>query len=185
MPDRLLEVAAVDRVHGRDQEVAHGVAGEVPLVLGEPVLEQLRHRRLRLGERRQAVADVADGRDPQLLAQAAARAAVVGNRDDRRDVRRVLLETAQERGEPCPTPDRNDPGPAGQEAPPIDEVDEGLLGALGERAQERSHDSIRPVGEQEDAEAEEHAPPGPSTAGTGASRARSIAWAGPPTSTSR
>ena len=76
--DALLEVTALDRGHGGEQQVADGVTrqavafggpGEKALGGREPVLEQLAHQRLRVGEGSDAVADVADGRDAQLLAQ--------------------------------------------------------------------------------------------------------------------
>ena len=82
---------------------------------GEAVAEELAHERLGVGERRDAVADVADRRDPELLAQRARRAAVVGHGHDRRDVARVLLEPAQERREARPAADRDDPRPAREE----------------------------------------------------------------------
>ena len=156
VPDRLLEVPAVDRVHGRDQEVAHRVASEVALVLGEAVLEQLRHRGLRLSERREAVADVPDGCDSELLAEAPRGTPVVGDRDDRGDVRGVLLEPAKERGKAGAAPDRHHPGTPGQEPTAVYEVDEGLLAALRERAEQGTDDADRPVPEEEDPQPQEY-----------------------------
>ena len=94
---------------------------------GEAVLEQLAHERLGVGERGDAVADVADRRDAELLAQDARRAAVVGDGDDRGEVARVLLEPAQEGREAGPAADRDDPRPAGEEALLVDQLDERLV----------------------------------------------------------
>ena len=161
VPDRLLEVATVDRVHGRDQEVSHGVAGEGSFVLREAVLEQLRHGGLRLGERREAVPDIPDRGDPQLLAKAAAGTAIVRHRHDGGDVRGVLLQAPQKRREAGSAPDRDDPWPAGQQPAPVHEVDERLLGALGERAEERADHAVRPVAEQEEPQGQQHRRPDP------------------------
>ena len=74
-----------------------------------------------------AVADVADRRDPELLAELAGRAPVVGHRDDRGQVARVLLEAAQQRRQAGPATDRHDPRPAGEEALLVDDLDERLV----------------------------------------------------------
>ena len=88
----------------------------------EPVLEHAVHHRLGVGERRDAVADVANGRDPELGSEHAGRAAVVGNGDDRGEVARVLLEPAQQCRQPGPAADRHDPRPARQEPLLVDDL---------------------------------------------------------------
>ena len=131
LPDALLEVAALDRGHRGEQQVADRMAAERPprspeaairRTHREAVLEQLAHQRLGVGERRDAVADVADRRDAELLAQHAGRAAVVGDRHDRGEVARVLLEAAQERRQAGPAADRHDPRAAGEEPLLVDDA---------------------------------------------------------------
>ncbi len=161
LPDAVLEVSALDRVHGRDQKVADGVAGQAALVRAEPMLEQLGHGRFRLGQGDQAVADVADGRDPQLLAEATRGAAVVRDGHDGRHVSGALLDPAQQRREAGAAADRHDPRPARQEPAPVDEVDQRLLRALAERAEQGADDPVRPVGEDPRAGQEQHHRPHP------------------------
>ena len=81
----------------RQEDVAEGVPGQLAAV--EAVAEEPVHQRLVLGQRDQAVADVARRRHREIAAQAAARAAVVGQRHDRRDLRARELEPAQQRRE--------------------------------------------------------------------------------------
>ena len=80
--------------------------GELAAV--EAVPEEPVHERLVLGQRDQAVADVARRRHREIAAQAAARAAVVGQRDDRRDLRARELEPAQQRRETRPAAQADD-----------------------------------------------------------------------------
>jgi hypothetical protein len=113
-PDAFLEVTVLDRRHRRDQQVADGVPREsraigARAVVGEAVLEDLVHHRLRVGQRRDAVADVAHRRDPELGPQHARRPAIVGDRDHGGQVARVLLQPAQQRRQPGPPADRHDP----------------------------------------------------------------------------
>ncbi len=90
-------VERADHLGQRGQEdVAEGVACELSAI--EAVPEEPVHERLVLGQRDQAVADVARRRHREVAPQAAAGAAVVGQRDDRRDLRARELETAQEHG---------------------------------------------------------------------------------------
>ena len=155
LADAFLEVAALDRRQGRDQQVPDGVAGQArglvelpgPLALREAVLEQLGHERLGVGEGDDAVADVADGRHAELLAELARRAAVVGDRDDRREVARVLLEPAQEHRQAGPAADGHDLRPAGEEALLVDDLDERLVGV---RRAERLHDRLDRLDRAED-----------------------------------
>ena len=164
--DTLLEIAVLERRHGRDQQVAHGVPGEpltVPArsLVREPVLEHAVHHRLGVGERRDAVADVADGRDPELAAEHAGRAAVVSNRDDRREVARVLLHPAQQRRQPGPSTDRHDPGPAVQEALLVDDLDQRLESIVrAERVHECPDDHHRADRHAGEADARDHEDPG-------------------------
>ena len=95
--------------------------------LREPVLENLIHQWLGIRQRHDAVADVTDGRDPQLLPEHARRTSVIGDRHDRRQVAGVLLEAAQQRGQPGATTDRHDPRAAGEEPLLVDELDQRLV----------------------------------------------------------
>ena len=151
--DAVLEVAALDGGHGGDQQVAEGVAGQSGRLAGrlrEPVLEDLAHQRLGVGEGHDAVADVADGRDAELVAQDAGRAAVVGHGDDRGQVARVLLEAPQQRREARPAADGHDPRAAREEPLLVDQLDERLV-RIG-RAQRIGQDPDGPVG----ADGDEH-----------------------------
>ena len=125
-PPSIAVIAAISRLPDRVAAETAGRPGR-PSSAREAVLEQLAHQRLRVGERDDAVADVADRRDPQLLAQDAGRAAVVGDGDDRGQVARVLLEPAQERREPGSATDRDDPRPAGEEPLLVDDLDQRLV----------------------------------------------------------
>ena len=148
VPHALLEIATLDGGHRRDQEIAHRVARE-PVdaghaILGsvagsryrEAVLEQVLHQGLRVGEGHDAVADVADGRDPELVAQDAGRAAVIGDGDDRGQVARAFLEATQQDREARPAADRHDARPAGQGSALVHQLDE-RLARVGGRAADR------------------------------------------------
>ena len=81
---------------------------------------------------------------PSSLAQHARRAAVVGDGHDRGQVARVLLEPAQQRRQPGPAADRDDPRPARQEPLLVDDLDERLVGVgRAERVGEDADDPIR------------------------------------------
>ena len=105
----------------------------------EPVLEDAVHHRLGVGECRDAVADVADWRDPELVAEHAGRAAVIGDGDDRREVARVLLEPRSSVDRPSL---RRSPrsGAAGQEALLVDDLDERLAPVIGRNRSRRCPD---------------------------------------------
>ena len=89
----LLEVAG-DVGHRHDEEVAEGVAVERTFL--EAVVEELLHQRLGVGQRDQALAEVAGREDAVLVAQPARGSAVVCDRDDGRQVRRIGLKAAQQ-----------------------------------------------------------------------------------------
>ena len=95
LTDGVLEVSG-DLGHGGDEEVAERVPGERSLA-AEAVLEQLGHQGLGLGERGQALADVSRREHAVFLAKPPARAAVVGDGDDRHDVAGVLLHASEQR----------------------------------------------------------------------------------------
>ena len=172
-PDTLLEVAALDGGHRGQEEVPDGVPAEARRLalgrLGEPVLEELVHERLGVGEGGDAVADVPDGRDPEALAQHAGRAAVVGDRDHGRQVAGVLLQAAQERRQARAAADGHDPWATGQEALLVDELDERLAGLVGSERIGQGPAQLDGT-EDDDAEADawRRSGPGPGTAGTGA-----------------
>ena len=141
-PDALLEVAVLDRRHGRDEQVAHRVPAEPPArptgpvaVAREPVLEQLAHERLGVGERGDAVADVADGRDAEL-----ARAARPDEPPSSATVTiavRLLVCSLSPRSSvdsPVPAADRDDPRAARQEPLLVDDLDERLVASSADGA---------------------------------------------------
>ena len=68
---------------------------------------------------------------PSCVAQDAGRAAVVGDRDDRGQVARVLLEAAQDRRLAGPAADHDDPRAAGERLPLVDQLDEPAALATG------------------------------------------------------
>ena len=82
----------------RDDEVAERVAGEA-LALGEAVLEERPEKPgVLVGQRDEAVADVARRQHAELLAQLAARSSVVGHRDDGARLETEVHEAAEHRG---------------------------------------------------------------------------------------
>src|SRR5579863_8499248 len=105
----------------------------------ETILEEIGHHRLAVSERDEAVADVARRQDAELLAQAAARPAVIGDGDDRREVRRVLLEAAQQGGEPGAAADRDDPAAAVELAALVDDLEQPLAVLRADRVDDGSH----------------------------------------------
>jgi len=84
------------------------MASQLRSFLVEPVLEQPADERLRVGQRDDAVANVAGRRDVELLADAPSAATVVGNGDDRRNADLVSLEAAQQGREASAAPDSDD-----------------------------------------------------------------------------
>ena len=178
--DGLLEVAALDLGHRREQDVADGMPAERAAVLrarigrraGEAMLEHLAHERLVVGEGREAAPDVADRRDRQLVAQHARRSAVVGDRDDRGQVARVLLEAAQERRLAGPAADDDDARPAGERLPLVDQLDQPAALRRDERVGQRADRPVGAVADQGRAGQEDEQPAAAGTAGTGASRRR-------------
>ena len=146
---RLLEVAG-DGGHGGDEEVPECVVVEAR-PLREAVLHQLGHERLRVGQGGNAVADVAGWHDPELLAQASRAAAVIGDRNDRRDVRAVALESAQQRREAGSAAERHDPGAAGEVAFRVEDLHHAVA-ARDERRDDRSHQPPEPDPGQPEAE---------------------------------
>ena len=97
LADALLEVVPLNRRHGRQEQVADGVPAQARFpVTGESVLQELAHQWLGVRQRDDAVANVPDGRDPQLLAQTPGRTAVVCDRHHGGDVAGVLLDAPQE-----------------------------------------------------------------------------------------
>ena len=177
LPDPLLEVPVLEGHERGQQQVAHRVPAEADAQrLGsahrrqrgvqvrvrlwrqrahgarEPVLEQAAHERLGVGEGDDAVADVPDGRQTQLRAQHARRAAVIRHGDDRGEVGGVLLEAAQQRGEAGPAADGHDARAAGEEPLLVDDLDHRLVAVPeGERVHQRPHEPVGAVQEQREA----------------------------------
>ena len=94
---------AGDAVHRRKEQIAEALPREA--TLGEAVVQQLAHRLFRVGECQDAAPDIAGRQHPEILAQRAGAAAVVRNGDDRRDVARIALQSAQHRGQAMPAAD--------------------------------------------------------------------------------
>ena len=138
---RLFHVAR-DLRHGGDEEVAEAVPLEFRAVL-EAVLEELFHQRFRIGERDEAVPEIARRYDTEFLAQPSRRAAVVGDRHNRRHIARRLLDAAQKHGKSMPTADDRDLRSLVEAALLIDDVDE-LFRAVGqEHADDGTYDETR------------------------------------------
>ena len=124
----------------------------------EAVLEQLGHQGLRLGERCEALADVAGWEHSILLAQPAARAAVVGDGDDRHDVAGVLLDASEQRREPGAATDRDQAGALGKRAGTCTAARQGrgrCCLALGGTAQGSSGRACRSEHDEPDADERE------------------------------
>ncbi len=174
---RLLEVAVLELHQRGEEQVADRVPAEAGARLRvprrddvlaarrarpgtrEPVLEQAAHERLGVRERDDAVADVAHGRDAQLLAQHAGRAAVVRDGHDRGEVRGVLLEPAEERRQARPAAQRHDPRAAREEPLLVDDLDHRLVAVpQGERVDQRPHEAVGTDEEQRRAERAEDQP---------------------------
>ena len=133
--------AAGDLGHGGNEQVAERVAGHAHAgAVVEAVLEELRDQGLGIGERGDAVADVAGGDDVQVATQPTARSAVVGDGDDRREVGRVLLQAAQQVRQTGAAAEGDDARASVTRAVLVDEVHEVALAvAVGQqRVRERS-----------------------------------------------
>src|SRR3989338_5260164 len=120
----LLEIPR-DLCHRRNEEVPEAVALQ-GRVLGETVLKEPLHERFGIGQRHQAVADIAGRDHVELLAQAPRAAAVVRHGDDRRAVGRVLFQALQGGREARAAADGHDPRPLLQVPPLKDQLDEVL-----------------------------------------------------------
>ena len=75
------------------------MAGE-PFAMGEAVLEDLRELATGVGERHEAVADVARGQHSQLAPEVARGAAVVGHGDNRRSLEAAAQQAREHEGQP-------------------------------------------------------------------------------------
>ena len=138
---RLFHVAR-DLRHGGDEEVAEAVSLEFRTAL-KAILEELFHQRLRIGERDETVPEIARRDDAEFLAQPSRRAAVVGDRHDRRHIARRLLDAAQEHGKPVSAADDRDLRPLVETALLVDDVDE-LFRVVGqEHADDGAYDEAR------------------------------------------
>ena len=134
-------------VEGGQEEVAEGVPGEAAAVR-EAVLEEAGEQVFVVGQRGDAVADVARRQHPEFPAQHARGAAVVGHGDDAEQVGEAArvaserLEPAQDAGEAGAAPDDGD-GPARDGRRQV-----GVLPALAEGGEVRvveGMDAVLPV----------------------------------------
>ena len=150
--DRVLEVSG-DLRHRGDEEVAERVPCERSLA-AEPVLEELGHERLGLGERGQALPDVSRREHAIFLAKASAGAAVVGDGDDRDDVPGVLLHAPEQRREAGATADGDQPRALGQRAELEELFGEPSVGAAvpgQEWSEDRLPELVEAQGDEPDA----------------------------------
>ncbi len=99
------------------------------LALVEPVLKQLRHQGLGLGQGGDALAKVARRQHPQLPAQAPGAAPVVGHGDDGGDIGGIRLDAPQQGGEAGAAADGHDPGALAQLPVAVDDVRQSVLAA--------------------------------------------------------
>ena len=95
--DEAGEIAGHDAVEGRQKEIAEALACQ--LSLREPVVHQLGHQRLGIGQRLQTVADISRRKHPQVLPQSPGAASVIGHRDNGRDILRITLQATQQGGQ--------------------------------------------------------------------------------------
>ena len=100
--DRLVEVAG-DAGHRGQKQIPERVPGQA-FAFGEAVAEKVGDERFVVGERDQAVADVAGRQNAELFLQPSRAAAVVADGDDGGEVGGDLLEAAQQRERPVPPP---------------------------------------------------------------------------------
>ncbi len=108
--DRLVKIAG-DAGQGGQEEVAEGMADQAAAVR-EAVLEEARQQVLVVGQRDDAVADVARRQHAELAPQASGGAAVVGDGDDAGELAQpraahLVLEAAQQRRQPGAAADRH------------------------------------------------------------------------------
>ena len=80
-------------VHSRKEEVSEALTGQG--AFRKAVIEQLLHGWLRVGQRHNAVADIAGRQHPEILPEHSGAAAVVGDGHDGRYVLCIALEAAQ------------------------------------------------------------------------------------------
>ena len=156
LSDGVLEVAG-DLRHGGDEEVAEGVTGERSLT-AEPVLEQLGHQRLGLGERGEALADVSRRQDAIFLAEPSAGSSVVGDGDDRDDVAGVFLHASEQRGQAGAAADRDQARALGERAELVELLGEAAVGAAApgeERPEDRAAELVEAQDDQPDADERE------------------------------
>ena len=94
---------------GRQKEIAEALARQ--LSLRKPVVHQLGHQGLGIGQRLQTVADIPRRKHPQVLPQPPGAAAVIGHRDDGRDILRITLQATQQSGQARAAADGGDAKP--------------------------------------------------------------------------
>ena len=97
-----------DAVESRQKEIAEALARQ--LSLREAVVHQLGHQGFGIGQRLQTVADISRRKHPQVLPQPPGAAAVVGHRDDGRDILRITLQATQQGGQARAAADGGDAG---------------------------------------------------------------------------
>ena len=139
LADRLLHPPRNAR-HRHDEQIAERVPLK-PLArtLREAVLEQPRHQRLRVGQRRNAVAQIARRNHPQIAPQPPRRPPVVRHRHDRRDVVAVLLQPAQQHRQPRAPAQTDDARAAPRKAVAVNQLDQRLIAIAVARAARRRH----------------------------------------------
>ena len=133
---------AGDFVHCRDEKIAEAVPRQCRVSF-ESILEEFFHQRLGIGERDEAIAEIARRNDAQFLAQSAARAAVVGNRYDCRNVARRRFDPAKQHTQSMPAADHRDCRSASEFAFFVNQIDQSI-GSFGKQHDDdRSNDLPR------------------------------------------
>ncbi len=131
----LLEVAALERRHRGQQQVADGMAAQAAgprhrrtVLAAAPTGKRYWSSSLMSGSASARAAMQLrmspTGGMPSSSRRTPGRATVVGDGDHRGQVAGVLLEAAQQRRQPGPAADGHDPRAAGQEALLVDDLDE-------------------------------------------------------------
>src|SRR5581483_9464500 len=92
---RAIEVAG-HAAHRRQKKIAERMSAQ-PLALGEAEAKEIGDERFVVGQRDQAVANVAGRKDAEFLLQPPRRAAVIADGYDGREVAGAPLQTAQQR----------------------------------------------------------------------------------------
>src|ERR1700737_829577 len=121
----------------------------------ESVLKERRHQRLDVGQRGDALPEVARRQDPVLGAQPARATAVIRHRHDRGQVAGVLLQPPKESRESRTASQGDHAGPLLEEAVVVNDLGECPIAAWQEGAQDRLGQLVQGVADKAKAEKSE------------------------------